>query len=202
MAEPPSRVRAEEIQGAVREKYRLVSREPAGHFPYPVGRESALGLGYEPVWLDAVPGDIVDRFVGVGNPLGIRRPRAGERVLDLGCGCGLDVFVAAALVGESGRAVGVDLTPEMVAWAQRYAGACPDGNVAFLPCAAEDLPFEDGTFDLVISNGALNLVPDKGAAFAEAHRVLRAGGTFAVADLLVTESIPAEVLSSMDAWST
>lgn len=202
MTQSLSQARAEELQGAVRKKYRTVSREPAGHFPYPVGRESALGLDYEPDWLEAVPGDIVDRFVGVGNPFSIRRPLPGERVLDLGCGCGLDVFVAATLVGARGRAVGVDLTPEMIERAQRLAADWPHGIVEFALCAAEELPFDDGTFDMVISNGVLNLVPDKGAAYAEAYRVLRPGGTFAVADLLVTESIPEEVLSSMDAWST
>jgi SAM-dependent methyltransferase len=190
--------RAEELRRAVREKYREVSVQPEGPFPYPVGRASAVGLGYEPEWLEAVPADALERFVGVGNPFSVRRPERGARVLDLGCGSGVDVFVAAQLVGAEGRAVGVDLTPEMLAWARRHA----TGNVELHEAMIEDLPFPDASFDLAISNGALNLVPDKDAAFREIFRVLKPGGGFAVADLLVTTTVPEEVLKGLDAWST
>jgi arsenite methyltransferase len=189
---------ADELRQAVREKYRSVSVQPEGPFPYPVGRPSALGLGYEPQWLDAVPDDVLDRFVGVGNPFRLVRPEPGQRVLDLGCGSGLDVFVAALLVGAAGRAAGVDLTPEMLAWPRRHARA----NTEFREGTVEALPFDDHSFDLVISNGALNLVPDKDAAFREIFRVLRPGGAFAAADLLVTSTVPEEVLAGLDAWST
>ena len=202
MHEAQSPGRADARRDAVREKYRAVSREPTGQFPYPVGRESALGLGYEPAWMGAVPGEVVDRFVGAGNPFAVERPETGERVLDLGCGCGLDVFVAARFVGPRGRAVGIDLTPEMLAGAERAAAEWPLGNVELRVGDVEALPFGDGTFDRVISNGVLNLVPDKDAAFSEACRVLRPGGRFVVADLLVTETVPVEVLASLDAWST
>lgn len=200
--ERPSAARAAELRQAVRAKYRVVSDRPDGQFPYPVGRESAERLGYDAAWLAAVPDAVVDRFVGVGNPFRVRRPVVGEHVLDLGCGCGLDVYVAAHLVGATGRVVGLDMTAEMLEWARRFAGEWALGNVSFVEGAIEALPFEDGAFDMVISNGVLNLVPDKDAAFREIHRVLRPGGTFAAADLLVTESIPADVLASMDAWST
>lgn len=189
---------ADQLRQAVREKYRSVSVDPEGPFPYPVGRASALGLGYEAEWLDALPDDVLDRFVGVGNPFRIQRPEPGQSVLDLGCGAGLDVFVAAQLVGPRGRAVGVDLTPEMLAWPKQHAAA----NTEFHEGSVEALPFEDGSFDLAISNGALNLVPDKDAAFEEIFRVLAPGGVFAVADLLVTATVPEEVLAGLDAWST
>jgi SAM-dependent methyltransferase len=190
---------ADELRHAVREKYRKVSVQPGGPFPYPVGRESALGLGYEPAWLEAVPDDVLDRFVGVGNPFRVRRPARGARVLDVGCGSGLDVFVAAVLVGAAGRAVGLDLTPEMLAWPREHLTA---RNVAFHEGLIEALPFEDESFDMVLSNGALNLVPEKDAAFREIFRVLAPGGAFAVADVLVTANVPVEVLKGLDAWST
>ncbi len=196
-----SEQRQQELRDAVREKYRAVAERPAAQFAYPVGRKSALGLDYRPEWLAAIPDDIVDRFVGVGNPFTIHRPASGERVLDVGCGCGLDTFVAALLVGPGGHAAGLDLTAEMLAWPQRVCAAFSLKNVEFQTGSAEKLPFADASFDLVISNGVLNLVLDKDAAFAEIHRVLRPGGTFAVADLLVIDTVPEAVLESEDAWS-
>lgn len=186
---PPDRVR--ELHAAVRRRYASVAHCAEGQFPYPVGRASALQLGYEADWLARVPEAVLARFVGVGNPFAVRRPQPGERVLDLGCGCGLDLGVARQLVGPQGRAVGVDLTPEMLALAD-----------AGVQARIEALPFADGAFDLALSNGVLNLVPDKAAAFAEIARVLRPGGALAAADLLVTDAIPDAVLASADAWST
>lgn len=196
-----SEQRQEELRGAVREKYRDVACQPTGRFTYPIGRDSALGLGYRPEWLAAVPADIVERFVGVGNPFTVCEPAPGGRVLDVGCGCGLDTFVAALLVGPAGRTTGLDLTVEMLEWPRETCAASGLENVEFLEGSAENLPFADASFDLVISNGALNLVPDKDAAFAEIRRVLRPGGAFTAADLLVVETIPEAVLASHDAWS-
>jgi SAM-dependent methyltransferase len=196
----PSPEHAEALRGAVRAKYRAVARRPGGHFPYPVGRESAVGLGYRPEWLEAVPDEVVTRFVGVGHPLGICPPRPGQRVLDLGCGSGLDVFVAGLLTGPAGRAVGVDLTPEMVALPLRHSASTE--NLEFHAARIEALPFEDESFDLATSNGALNLVPDKDDAFTEIFRVLRRGSRLAVADLLLTDTLPPEALADLDAWST
>jgi len=198
----PCEDRAAGIRAAVREKYRDVPAEPRGKFPYPVGRESAIGLGYNPAWLDAIPPEIVSRFVGVGNPYRIRAPRRGEHVLDIGCGCGLDTFVAAELVGPEGHVAGVDSTPEMLDVPRRILRRSPDRPIALFEAYAEALPFRDGSFDQVISNGVLNLAPNKDAAFAEIARVLRRGGVFAAADLLVIDTIPEETLADLDAWST
>lgn len=144
----------------------------------------------------------MERFVGVGNPFAIRRPRAGESVLDVGCGVGLDVLVAGLLVGSSGRAVGIDLTPEMVELPRQLASAHPSGNVEIVVANVETLPFPDASFDSVISNAALNLVPDKDRAFDEIHRVLKPGGAFVVADLIALEDIPDSERTRPDAWST
>ncbi|MBI5365791.1 MAG: methyltransferase domain-containing protein [Planctomycetes bacterium] len=193
---------AESIRAAVRAKYRVAADAPAGHFPYPVGRAGALGLGYDPAWLGAISEAVVERFVGVGNPFALTRPRPGAAVLDVGCGGGLDTFVAALLVGPGGRSVGIDLTPEMLTPARAASAGWRVGGVEFREAAAEELPFADGAFDLAISNGVLNLVFDKERAYSELFRVLKPGGTLAVADLLVVEEIPAAVLADVDAWST
>jgi arsenite methyltransferase len=191
----------EEIRCAVKEKYRKVMANPRGLFSYPVGEESARGLGYDPAWFKLVPSDIVGRFVGVGNPFTIRRPKPGDRVLDAGCGCGLDTFIAAFMAGLSGKAIGIDLTLEMLSIPRTAAKSFENGNVEFREGSLEQLPFDDSSFDLVMSNGVLNLVPDKRSAFAELARVLRSGGAMVCADLLVMETIPQEVLAGMDAWS-
>ncbi len=194
--------KTDQIRAAILQRYRSVSEIPTGQFPYPVGRESALGLGYQLEWLAAVSPAVVDRFVGVGNPFSVRRPEPGQRVLDVGCGCSLDTFVSGLLVGGDGRSVGVDVTPQMLEWARGALGAWALGNVELKEASVEELPFDDASFDLVTSNGVLNLVPDKADAFAEICRVLRPGGALAAADLLVEETIPAEVLQGKDAWST
>ena len=193
--------RAADIRTAVKLKYQAVAVRPDGHFPYPVGGKSVLKLGYDPRWLEAIPADVVNRFVGVGNPFSIRAPQPGDRVLDAGCGCGLDTFVAASLAGSEGQAVGLDLTAEMLAWGRAAAATCGPGNLEFREGSVEALPFGDATFDLVISNGILNLVPDKAAAFSEIARVLRPEGALAAADLVMVETIPPEVLATTDAWS-
>jgi arsenite methyltransferase len=178
------------IRGSVREKYRAVAERAEGHFPYPVGREGARALGYADAVLEAMPREAVERFVGVGHPLSLRAARPGERVLDIGCGSGLDVFIAAS---TAALAVGLDLTREMLPRSR--------GRAAFVHGDVESLPFAPGSFDLVVSNGALNLAPDKRRAFREIARVLRPGGAFAAADLAVVDTLPASVLASMDAWS-
>jgi arsenite methyltransferase len=192
----------ESIRRTVKAKYRAVAERTQETFPYPVGRDSALNLGYERRWIESIPQEVVERFVGVGNPFTIDRPRNGERVLDVGCGCGFDTYVASILVGARGTAVGVDLTPEMLEVARRGLVTWTPHNIEFTEGSAEQLPFDDATFDLVISNGALNLVPDKDAAFRELSRVLRLGGRLVMADVLVDERIPDEVLAEKDAWSS
>ncbi len=195
-------VEAAKIRAAVKERYAGVARNPdAQQIPYPVGRESLERLGYRPEWLAAVPLAILERFIGIGNPFGIRPVQPGERVLDVGCGCGLDTFVAASLVGPTGKVVGIDLTPEMLELPRQAQEKVHAENFRFIEASVEALPFDDASFDLVISNGVLNLVPDKDAAFREMARVLRDDGDFVAADIVVMETIPEEVLKSVDAWS-
>ena len=192
----------EGIRSSVRGKYRAVARDPAGQFPYPVGVEGLARLGYDPAAVAALPPEVAGRFVGIGNPLSLRPAAPGERVLDAGCGCGADAFLSARAVGPSGRVVGVDLVPEMLEAPRAAAAAAGLRHLEFLEGDLERLPLPDGSFDLAISNGALNLVPDKDAAYRELARVLRPGGVLAAADLAVVASIPAETLRDMDAWSS
>jgi len=194
--------RAEQLRIAVKKKYSGISRKPNNHFPYPVGRESLEWLGYAAELIAAIPPEVVDRFVGVGNPFSIQRVRKGERVLDIGCGCGLDSFVSALQAGPEGLVVGIDLTAEMLEWARNAKMGALRGPLHFQEGSAEELPFKDASFDLVISNGVLNLVPDKESAFREIARVLHPEGTFVAADLVIVETLPEETLASMDAWST
>jgi arsenite methyltransferase len=200
--ELPSPERAEEIRGAVKSKYQKVAANPEGCFAYPIGKESALKLGYAPSWLEGMDAAVIDRFVGVGNPFMIRAPKPGDRILDAGCGCGFDTFIASALAGSTGKATGIDITAEMLAVPRLAARSFKDGNVEFLKGSIEKLPFEDSSYDLAISNGVLNLIPDKQAAFAELARVIRPEGALVAADLLLIDTIPPEILASTDAWST
>lgn len=190
------------LRAAVTEKYRRVAQSPEGLFAYPTGPSGARQLGYREEDLARVPAPVIARFVGVGNPLGMRPALRGQRVLDVGCGAGLDSFLAAEQVGARGSVIGVDLTPEMIAIGRAANEQANLAQLRFEIGAAEQLPFEDASFDLVISNGALNLVVDKDACFRELLRVLEPGGVLSIADLLVIESIPDEVLADMDAWST
>ena len=185
------------IREAVRKRYADVARSTEGRFAYPTGRAGALALGYQPAWLDAIPDDALAGFCGVGNPFALGPVRPGEDVLDVGCGAGVDLLVAAQLVGPRGRVCGIDLTPEMVDRARTNVGSRADVAVGM----AEDLPFRDGAFDLVLSNGVLNLSPSKERTYQEIYRVLGAGGRLQFADIVLRGDLAPEVAGSLDAWS-
>jgi SAM-dependent methyltransferase len=193
---------AARIRAAVRAKYAEVARDPRERFPYAIGREGALGLGYEQACVDAIPPEIVDRFVGVGNVFETVRPGHGSRALDLGCGSGFDCCVAAILCGPEGEVIGADTSRAMLAHAAAARADPRFAGVSFVQAAVEELPFPDAGFDLAISNGVMNLIVDKDRAFREVRRVLRDGGRFSMMDLLVVETVPDHVLQDVDAWST
>jgi arsenite methyltransferase len=194
--------RRQEIATAVAAKYRAVAAHPEGQLSYPVGRQSALHLGYDPALAARVDDSVASRFVGIGNPYRLGRPGIGERVLDVGCGAGFDAFMASLMVGPQGRAVGVDVTEAMVALGRAALDAWPLANLELLVAAAEELPLADAAFDLVITNGAMNLVADKARAWREIRRVLRPGGRLALADVLLDEAVPDAFPAESRAWST
>lgn len=186
------------IREGVAEKYRKVAVSPAGLFRYPTGEASAQGLGYPPGLLAAIPPAIRERFVGVGNPFALGPIHAGEAVLDLGCGAGFDALVAAQLVGASGRVAGIDLSPAMLEVADAGRAELGFRQVEFRVASVEALPFPDPSFDVALSNGVLNLIPDKPAALREVLRVLRPGGRLQACDIgLVHDKLPPDKA----AWS-
>ncbi len=171
------------IRDGIAQKYRQVAISPEGLFRYPTGEASARGLGYPPELITAIPQAIREHFVGVGNPFSLGPIRSGEAVLDMGCGAGFDAFVAAQLVGPSGRVAGIDLSPEMLAIADAGKPGTGFVQVEFRQAAVEAMPFPDESFDLALSNGVLNLIPDKPAALREIFRVLRPGGRLQACDM-------------------
>ena len=188
------------LKSEIRKTYASVSQEPERDFIFPTGRAWAEDLGY-PDELANVPESAVESFAGVANPWQLGRLEPGERVLDLGSGAGTDSLVAAQMVGEQGHVTGIDMTSAMLAKARAAAAEMGATNVEFVEGEAERLPFADETFDVVISNGVIDLVPDKDAVFAELHRVLVPGGRMQIADVTIQNPVSAEGRRNIDLWT-
>ncbi len=189
------------LREQVRDKYREVAVDPHRTFHFHVGRVNAARLGYEADVVDALPDRAVESFAGVGNPFSLRRLQPGERVVDVGSGAGFDSFAAADQVGDTGRVVGVDMTPEMLKKSRATADALGFGHVEFCEGLAESIPVEDEWADAVISNGVINLCADKKAVFEEIHRVLKPGGWLQFADIANGRPVPPEALRDIDLWT-
>lgn len=162
-------------------------------------RGHAHAIGYTEEELNSAPGG-ANLGLGCGNPVSRAALHEGETVLDLGSGAGLDCFLAAAQVGPRGRVIGVDMTPEMIARAQAQARENGITNVEFRPGDIEDLPVDDGSVDIIISNCVINLAADKRKAYAEAYRVLKPGGRIAISDMALTAELPDDIRKSIQAW--
>ena len=183
--------------------YDAVANDPGGAFHFHRGAAYAAELlGYDADELAAIPAVSTDRFAGVGNPLAIAPLRPGMVVLDHACGAGMDLLLAARRIGPSGRAIGVDMTPAMRASARRAAHqAGLADRVEILDGLMEDLPLPDASVDVVLSNGVVNLAPDKPRVFAEIARVLKPGGRLMLADVCVARELTLQARSQPDLWA-
>lgn len=191
----------EQIRNQIRERFGQIARSPASERVFPVGPSSAKNLGYDANEIDALPSEVTESFSGMGNPLALGHLAVGQTVLDLGCGAGLDSILAARQVRPTGEVVAVDMTEAMLDKARRNAEAVGVSNIKWHLADAEDLPVVDGTVDVVITNGVLNLCQDKPKVLAELHRVLCPGGRLQLADILLHENVTAEQVATIGTWS-
>lgn len=190
-----------ELETKVKQMYRDVALHPHRTFHFELGHKVAIGVGYDPDRIDALPAEAVRSFAGVGYFFDLADLRPGELVVDLGSGSGMDAFYAAGLVGPTGRVIGVDFTAEQLEKAVAQAADHGADQVEFRAGRIQELPVDDGTADCVISNGVINLCPDKSAVFAEAARALRPGGRMAIADIITEQQLTDAIVSNADLWA-
>jgi len=196
-----ARIDADALRLQIRDKYTAVALEPEKGFHFHTGRPLARMLGYEDALIDSLPQSTVDSFAGTGNPFSLGDLTPGETVLDIGCGAGFDTLIAARQVGPSGRVIALDMTPAMLEKALHGARQLGLTNIDFRLGLAEEIPVDSGSIDVVISNGVINLCPDKVAVMKEVHRVLKPGGRFQIADIVVHKEVPQEAKDDIDLWS-
>jgi arsenite methyltransferase len=190
-----------DLRERIREMYREVADNPHGDFHFETGRVVAERLGYPAEWLDAVPADAVASFAGVGHFLDLAAIQPGDTILDLGSGSGTDAFIAAHLTGATGRVMGVDMTDAQLAKARRLRDARGLRNLVFVEGLIEDPPAEPERVDVVISNGVINLAPDKDAVFAAVARALRPGGRLAIADIVSARELIERTRRNVALWA-
>jgi SAM-dependent methyltransferase len=188
------------LRQAIQEEYDEVASHPQKGFHFHTGRPLARMLEYLDEWLEGIPESCIESFAGTGNPFSLGELRPGERVVDVGCGAGIDSLIAAKKIAPDGRVIGVDMTPSMLEKARRAAEEAGLKSVEFREGYAEALPVEDGWADVVISNGVLNLMPDKAAALQEMSRVLKPGGRLQIGDIQVQKAVPESAKRKIDLW--
>lgn len=189
------------LEQKVKKMYSDVALNPAGEYHFEMGRDLAEKLGYEKKDLDLIPAEAIESFAGVGFYFDMADLKEGDLVLDLGSGSGMDTFIAALKVGTSGKATGVDMTDEQLVKAERLRKEHQFTNVSFCKSYIETLPFPDGSFDVVISNGVINLSPEKEKVFAEVSRVLKPGGRMVIADIVTEKQLPENITCNSTLWA-
>ncbi len=201
MQSPVSGLDVAQLKAEISKTYTAVSREPDRDFIFPTGRAWADDLDYPADLLARVPETACASFAGVANPFSLGVLEPGEDVLDLGCGAAMDTLVASQMVGPEGSVTGIDMTPAMLDRARRATTELGAANVRFVAGQAEELPFDDASFDVVISNGVIDLIPDKDAVFDELFRVLRPGGRLQLADVTIQRPVSEEGRRNIDLWT-
>jgi 2-polyprenyl-3-methyl-5-hydroxy-6-metoxy-1,4-benzoquinol methylase len=189
------------IQSAIRKKYAEVSATAANKFNYPTGREGVALQGYDPMILVNMPEALIESFCGVGNPFTLGQIKQEETVLDIGCGAGFDMIVASHMVAQKGKVCGIDLTPEMLEKAKNNLALAAVSAYDVQIAGAEEIPYDEGTFDVVTSNGVLNLSPLKEKSFREIYRVLKPAGRLQFADIILKENSRVAGSNSLKDWS-
>ena len=188
------------IEKSLRKKYTKVATKPEGQFQYPTGIAGLTALEYAPEFMGALPEPVAASYCGVGNPFTLGPIGKGEAVLDVGSGAGVDALLAGMMVGPEGRVAGIEMVPEMLARAKENLRMTDLKNVTFVEGSAEKIPFPDESFDVVISNGVLNLVVDKAGAVEEALRVLKPNGRFYIADQILVGQLPTDKKARVKSW--
>jgi SAM-dependent methyltransferase len=199
-APPIPEVDVDTLRCEIRNEYAEVADNPQRGFHFHTGRPLAKILGYSEEHLDAVPESAIESFAGTGNPFSLGEIQPGARVVDVGSGAGIDSLIAGYLTGPDGHVIGIDMTPEMLKKAAAAAETAGMAHLEFREGYAEALPVPDGWADVVISNGVVNLCPDKLTAFGEMYRVLKPGGRIQIGDILVQKEVPADAKRDIDLW--
>ncbi len=197
----PPQLDFEQLREAIRQEYAEVALNPLQGFHFHTGRPLARLLGYDDQLLEGIPIGSIESFAGTGNPFSLGVLQPGERVVDVGSGAGIDSLIAARMVGSKGWVIGVDMTNAMLAKARKSADEGRFTNIEFRQGLAESLPVLDSWADVVISNGVLNLLPDKHAALHEMARVLKPGGRLQIGDILVQKAVPESAKRNIDLWT-